>query len=89
MTVKELRIKLEELEKTHADNKITIHTFGGLCGANTEVKSIGPGFDWTSGQVVIQTKQPITYYRPEKNKKDNEIKRPGGSFNFNGEECRM
>lgn len=86
MTVTELRKKLQKIEKHHPDDEVTVHCFGGLCGSNAKVNNVGPGFDWTSGQVVLQTAQPVTFYHKQRKP---EQTRPTGGFNFNGEECRM
>lgn len=69
MTVKELREALEGLEASgHADHRVTVNCFGGgLRGSNAEVKNVGPGFDWTSGQVVLGTTPALSVYqKPDK-----------------------
>ena len=60
LTVSELRAELEKLEKAgHGGNGVTVHTFGVLAGGNSPVTGIGVGFDWTSGQAVIDTGRPL------------------------------
>jgi len=69
MTVKELREALEKLEKDgHADHRVTVNTLGNfLRGSNADVHAVGPGFDWTSGQVVINTTPQLgVYEKPSK-----------------------
>lgn len=61
MTVRQLKEALEQMEKDgYAEAVVTVHTFGVLAGGNAEVKNANVGFDWTSGQVVLQTATPLT-----------------------------
>lgn len=73
LTVSELKAELERLEEAgHGGDGVTVETWGVLAGGNVQVTGVGVGFDWTSGQAVIETSKPIRYWekKPKKHVKE-------------------
>jgi len=63
LTVKDLREKMEEMEKAgHGHDAVIVHCMGGLSGQNAAVENVGVGFDWESGQIVLHVNPVVTYW---------------------------
>jgi hypothetical protein len=60
---------------------VSVRNVGGLTAHQTvEVKSIGAGFDWTAGQVLIEPARPLTWLTPEQVEDITKSVRAGGSW---------
>lgn len=66
MTAKELAKILEE----DPEKEVTIRFRGGLAGSTIGVESCIRGFDWTSGQMVLQPEIPVVPLKAYENLKE-------------------
>lgn len=65
MTLDELIVELTELKnksRVTGDERVTISYFGGMGSSTVDVSSLGVGFDWTKGQIVINPSSGLTIY---------------------------